>query len=559
MALPLKNTLAKPTHGSYLYGPKLVAAVITLNAANSVSFADILSATVLLPAVAKHFGGSESTEFAPAAQLIGATVGQCLLGYFSDIWSRRSMILVALTIMIISNITSGISGFTDVRLPALFVGCRAFAGVASGSISNLVNIAQNDISPDHRRLKLQGVQGASVALGSIFGTVVGAVFLQAGKWQGFYFILAGLSSLAWIAVFFFVPSNMAKSDRKKVWHALLTIDWLGILFGSVSITCLLLLLCKHDRLGVLTQVVLSVIGGICLLVFIILGFKNLPGVRPIIPFHIFKNLTIATINFQNVIIGAAYYSFIFFIPITLQVVRHMNPIKAAGMCVAYFVTHGVWTALSSRIIVRLQNSGRPSYSVIFYVGYVSWTLAMSLLAYDSIKQLNNGMALIAITVLVGIGTGSVFQNSVMAITAQAAPEDKATALSTRNVLRFFGGAVGTTIASTILRATLEDKLPDELMKLAHDAVFELARDRIIGKDHLIVEDAYAVAISRVFYTASAGLGLCLLVTPLIQEIPSKKKNDRIDHDPEPTDSTGQSTPVAGDGNGNQEMAERSWV
>lgn len=147
------------TATGYLTGWKMFAAVISLNAANGVAFIDLLGVTAILPTVSVHFDSGGPIAWATTTQLIGATVGLAVLGYLSDVWSRRKMLLVALGLLAASALGSGLSSHqtsTD-----LFCALRTLSGVATGSVSNLVNIAQNDFLPEGKRLKYQGIQGQS--------------------------------------------------------------------------------------------------------------------------------------------------------------------------------------------------------------------------------------------------------------------------------------------------------------------------------------------------------------------------------------------------------------
>lgn len=160
-----KQHIENEDTSKYLTGWKLVRVVISLNAANGVAFVDLLGVTAILPAVSDFFTDGGSIAWAATTQLIGATVGLAILGYLSDTWSRRLMLLISIALLTLSSLACGLSSFqhrTD-----LFCALRTFSGIATGSISNLVNIAQNDFLPEQKRLKYQGVQGMAVAVQSI--------------------------------------------------------------------------------------------------------------------------------------------------------------------------------------------------------------------------------------------------------------------------------------------------------------------------------------------------------------------------------------------------------
>jgi len=166
----------------YLTGKPLALAVFALNAANGVAFMDLMGISALLPTIATQMHAERTIAWANTSQLIAATVGQCILGYLSDVYSRKTMLLFALGILAFGSLASGMCNFAN--LAPLFFVTRAIRGIGTGSISNLVNITQNDFLPLARRGTFQGFQGLSVSLGSMLGTLLGATLAVTSGGRG---------------------------------------------------------------------------------------------------------------------------------------------------------------------------------------------------------------------------------------------------------------------------------------------------------------------------------------------------------------------------------------
>lgn len=308
----------------------------------------------VIPDVSAKFGTVGAIIWATTAQLIGATVGQALLGYFSDVWSRRDMLLFALALFFVTSITT--AAIFHSKMSILFVILRALSGIAVGSISNLVNIAQNDIATKEQRLKLQGVQGFSVAVGSILGMIVGAVFAEQGNAHLLYYVEAGLSAVAVVLVACFVKPQPRKSQTLR--GVAKDVDYAGILSGVGLIVPGLILLSNYAKLKTPIIEALAALTGVCGTAYIYIGFMNPFNSRPIVPFELFRNRTLSAIYVQNTLFGAAYYSFIYFLPVYLTMVRGIKSVPAAAMMVPYFIFHGAWSAGSARIVLWLQKKGK---------------------------------------------------------------------------------------------------------------------------------------------------------------------------------------------------------
>lgn len=171
--------------------------------------------------------------------------------------------------------------------------------------------------------------------------MVGAVFASKPRWHYFYYLVLGLSVLAWIGVFFCVPANCHAPQGDQIRQVLKTIDYYGILSGIGIVVAGLLLLSRYSDLDRAVVITLAVITVVSATIFLVLGFLPDRGaVRPIVPFKLFRNRTIATILVQNVLFGATYYSFNYYLPLNLQVVRELPALTASAYQVPYYVTHG---------------------------------------------------------------------------------------------------------------------------------------------------------------------------------------------------------------------------
>jgi len=283
------------------------------------------------------------------------------------------------------------------------------------------------------------------------------------------------------------------------------------------------LICEGTSLPTPVLIALGVLTGVFTILFLWLGFKSDRTVRPIVPFFLFKNRTLAAIYMQNILFGGAYYSFTYFLPLSFQVVAGWSLIKSAVSMIPYFVTHGTWGIFSALIVRDLQKRGHRSFSYMFYFGFGVWMIADGLIAWNFSATVPG--LVYFLEVLVGFGTGSTFTNSVLAIRAQVTAEHNAVAVGTRNVLRFFGGALGTAISSVILSTQFSAALPSRLEYLAEEAS-EPNTTGLSASDERIVHEAYTKAVGWVFYISLAFLGGCFLLNLLIKDNKQKKPAPR---------------------------------
>lgn len=319
-------------------------------------------------------------------------------------------------------------------------------------------------------------------------------------------------------------------------------DTLGILTGTVFVIPLLILISQGSSFAIkspvtIVLIIFTVLGSAAFLYF---GWKD-RKVRPVVPFVLFRNPTITAILLQNVLFGAVYYTVTYFIPLYWQVVRSKSPLRGAVLFIPYFVTHGFWSTISGQIVSYLQNRGKKSYSYVLTFGFGIWTISMALIAWESAKRQSCTAVIVVMEVLIGFGTGSVFQNSIMAIRAQVTAEHNAVAVSARNVLRFFGGALGIAISSSVLEMRLKYSMPWRLEYVSDTAFSHSPTAGLSAADQAIVHHAYGLAISTIFYVSTGMLGICFLLCVVIRDVRMPKRTTNAS-----ADASEMQTPKNGD-------------
>lgn len=72
--------------------------------------------------------------------------------------------------------------------------------------------------------------------------------------------------------------------------------------------------------------------------------------KPIVPFDIFYDRTVSVVLFQQFIIGAIYWQFVYFVPGYLQTVKGMDPLMSALHMLPFLLTHGLWSTVSGELL-----------------------------------------------------------------------------------------------------------------------------------------------------------------------------------------------------------------
>lgn len=169
----------------------------------------------LFPLYADRLGASpEIITLTIASYSIGQFITAPLWGRLSDAFGRRPILLISFTGAIGTYILFGLAE----SVGTLFV-ARCAAGLFAGSISASYAY-MTDITSEADRARGMALLGAAFGMGLIFGPAIGGGIASANLGQVTFFITAlvagGMSLLASLGVYFFLPESLALSDRQPM-------------------------------------------------------------------------------------------------------------------------------------------------------------------------------------------------------------------------------------------------------------------------------------------------------------------------------------------------------
>lgn len=199
-----------------------------------------------------------------------------------------------------------------------------------------------------------------------------------------------------------------------------------------------------------TVVVLLILGVVAGVSFIIVEWKVAP--LPVMPLRLWTYRTTAITFGSTFFIGIVYFSNLFFLPIYFQVLQGMSPIKSASFLLALLLVQ-VCSSFLAGIITPYTKKVFPQIRFGFFV----WTIACGL--QTTFDRNTSSSRLVGILVFQGFGVGCTLQSTLVAAQAGAPNKDRACVTSTRNCLRFMGGAFGLAICNAILNNVTQAKFP----------------------------------------------------------------------------------------------------
>lgn len=419
----------------------------------------------------------------------------------------------ALVVLSLSDLACGLS----VNSTMLYI-FRGLAGIANGGITSLSMMIVSDVVTLQERGKYQGILGAMIGLGNAVGPLIAAAFAIHATWRGLFYLLAPLTMAVVFACWRCLPSNMPKLNLRET---ISKIDFLGLLTGTAAVVLLLIPTSEGGHAGTPWDsplvIAMFTVGGICFSVFLLVEWRW--AALPMMPLSMFRKASVAAMLAQSFLLGAAYYTYLYFVPLYFQNVRGYSPLISAALQLPFAITQSSVSTCAGYCMSRFNR-----YVEIIWIGFGTWTLGAGLLilADDTIH-----IGLVSFfLVVVGTGTGCVFQPTLVALQAHCPKAQRAVVVSNRNFLRSSGAAVGLAVSSAILANVLKGSLPAHLSAIANSTFAPPDISGYSASDQAAIKAAYTAASRAVFTWCVPVTVICFLLTAVIKDRGLVRKEER---------------------------------
>ncbi|KIW07220.1 uncharacterized protein PV09_02079 [Verruconis gallopava] len=350
---------------------------------------------------------------------------------------------VFLSGIILFEVGSAISGAAP-NSTALIIG-RAIAGFgSSGIFTGAITIMINTV-PLHKRPMYQGLFGATFAIASVVGPLLGGAFTDSkATWRWCFYINLPLGGIVVTFLTFFLHLNEKEKKKVTLKEQFMKLDPLGTLFFLPSIVCLLLALqwggTKYDWSS--WRVIL-------LLVIFAAGFVAFVIVQAItrnttatIPSRIILQRSVIFSAIYTFFNGSVFMTEVYYIPIWFQAIKGSSAVHS-GIQSIPLVLSLVTLAMLCGILV--QRFGY--YTPFMWCGSVIMTVGTGMIHTWKVDSGHNEW--IGYQVLLGIGIGMGMQQSNLAVQTVLQHRDVPTGSALIFFCQTLGGAVFVSVGQNV--------------------------------------------------------------------------------------------------------------
>jgi EmrB/QacA subfamily drug resistance transporter len=396
--------------------------------------------------IADDLDGLSLQAWATTAYLITSTVTTPLYGKLSDLYGRKPLFLLAISIFMVGSVACTFA--TTMYQLAAF---RALQGLGAGGLFSLALTIIGDIVAPRERARYQGYFVAVFATSSVLGPVAGG-FL-AGQSE-----LAGIDGWRWVflinvplgVIALFVVSRVLNVPHNRREHR---IDWPGALALTVGVVPLLIA-AEQGRLWGWSSpkaLVCYAIGVVGLLAFLLAERRI--GDDALLPLRFFRNGVFGWGSLAGFIAGTGMFGALALLPLYLQIVKGATPTEAGLQTLPLVIGIMSMSMFSGRVISRTGH-----YRIWPIIGLslmIVGIAAMSRIGVDTPYWKT------ALTMLVvGWGLGGNMQPLTLAMQNAMPPQDMGVATASATFFRQMGGTLGTAVFLSMLFTALPGRIVD---------------------------------------------------------------------------------------------------
>jgi len=512
-----------------------MATMVGLMLAVLIATLDSTIVATALPRIVADLQGFEHYSGVVTAYLVASTACLPIAGKLSDLYGRKFFLVGSVVWFVAASALCGMS-HTMFQL----VMFRALQGIGAGVLQTMAFSTIADLYPPAERGRVIGWLVSAYALGSVVGPYLGGVITDGPGWRWVFYVNLPVGIIALLFLIFYFPHIRPERQAKS------NIDYIGSITLIAWVVPALLALSWGGRdyaWGSGTILGLAAVGSVCAAIFFVVEMK---ASEPVLPLKLFRNPIVSNSLVVASLTSAGMYGATLFIPLFVQSVIGRSATESGSIITPMTLAIVVTAILSGQWI---SHTGR--YRPMAIGGVALATVGTYLLV--RLNPSASYRTVVFDSVIVGLGLGISFP--VFNLVIQNAVEVRliGTATSLAQFMRSMGSALGVAVFGSILSnqfaPAFHQAIPPEiaaripasvLARFENPQVFmtaeageraDAAFSALGPQGHaawLALQTAartgLAVALQRLFLTATIVMLVATFVVLFLREIPLRKSN-----------------------------------
>ena len=261
-------------------------------------------------------GELEKATWTITGYLIGYVAIMPIAGRFSDIFGRKKIYAVAMTLFIIGSIGTALTGsmnnsenilISNINTIEWVIATRILQAIGAGALLPVSIAIISDIFSTSKRGIPIGLAGGAAEAGAMIGPLYGGILTEFLSWQWVFWLNVPVSLIVLTLVL--TSINSKPSIKSKI-------DYQGSLLIVLFISTLIIGFSEISNMN-LFMVIFIMISGISITLYYLMSRNS---INPIIPIHIFKNISLSSASIVNILYGSSLIIIMVTVPLMANTV-----------------------------------------------------------------------------------------------------------------------------------------------------------------------------------------------------------------------------------------------
>ena len=399
----------------------------------------------VMPKIVGDLNGQDYYTWVTTIYLLTSTVTVPIYGKLSDLFGRKPVLMVGITLFLIGSALSGLS--QEMWQLVLF---RGIQGLGAGSLFPIALAIIGDLFTPAERGKYQGFFGLTFGLAFLLGPGLGGFLTDTFSWHAIFYVNIPIGLIALAVIWGLLP-NVRHAERVG------SIDYPGVATLVLGLVPILIGLTIAETSGFGDPVVWAwIVGGLVFLGIFVLIERR--AAEPIIPLHLFRNRTFSASMLSIFFATFGFGALIIFLPFYFLIVEHVSFTESGYRFLPFMFGLIISSILSGQLVSR---TGR--YKPFVLLGFLALTVGQVLMT--QLRVGTNDWVLNAWMFITGLGIGPTFAVFTIVVQNAVPFNELGAATSDLTLFRQIGTTVGIAAAYTLFRINLS---------------WSLLREQIIG-------------------------------------------------------------------------------
>jgi EmrB/QacA subfamily drug resistance transporter len=395
--------------------------------------------SVALPVLSAELQGFDWLAWVVSGYLVASAVTTPIYGKLGDLYGRRSMLLVAISIFLVASVLCALANSI-----AMLVLARVLQGIGGGGLISISQGIIADVIAPRERGRYQGYVSGTYAVASVAGPLLGGFLTHYLSWRWVFWINLPLG----LAAFLVSRRALAQLAPPRVARR---VDYAGAILLSLGLSAFLIAVTRVGQGAAWLERLNLQLFAAAAAVLALFLFQQKRTAEPILPLYLFRIPTVVLCCGILFIAFAQVVSLSVLIPLRLQMLTGAGADGAALQLVPLTLAIPFGAFAGGQLMARI---GR--YRPLQLAGSALVPFGLVGLALLAPQQ---ALAAGALMVAVGIGIGLQFPTALVAVQNAVPRRDIGVATATAAFSRSLGAALAVAVLTALLMAALQAAAP----------------------------------------------------------------------------------------------------